>query len=152
MAARSQLELGEPANDPVAIRLAVSVFARLGLGMIVSLALFAGSEHSNGPLVGTWVDEGLGAGGVVYQFYPGGRGYRTAQGVREDFRYILIEGYPNELRLRVQQPSAGDTVEYRGLVAFRGHRNIRLEMGPPGEAPPHRVSAQALHLSRPPSR
>jgi hypothetical protein len=145
-----RLELGEPTNDPVTTWLALSAFAALGVAMVAYLVLFAGTGPDRSPLVGTWLGEGSEGGEVVYQFDAGGWGYRIAGGVREEFRYTLIEGYPNELRLRVDPDR--DTAVYRGLVEFRGDRYIRLEMGGRGEGPPHRVTPRALYLTRPPSR
>ncbi len=130
--------------------MALAVFAAMGLVAIVSLARLDATPPATSLLGGTWLGDDGSGGEVVYHFGPDDRGYRVVDREREEFAYTLVEGYPDELRLRIRL--GDDSVTYRGLVQLGDPRELRLEVGGRGEPPPYRITERALRLHHPPAR
>ena len=117
---------------------------------MISLGRVDATPRTASLLSGTWLGDDGGGGSVVYHFGSDDLGYRVVDSSRQEFAYTLVEGYPNELRLRIRM--GGDSAEYRGLVELRDHGELRLELGARGEPPPYRITPRALRLRHPPAR
>lgn len=147
---RSRLRSRDEGSDPEAKRLVVLVGVALFLGLAASLILLGYVPSSPGPLTGTWTGRDASGRETFYHFGDDELGYRVVDGSREEFGYTLIEGYPNELSIRM--PSGADTAVYRGLVDFWKAGQLRLEFAGHGDPPPERITVGALALRRVPTR